>query len=141
MELDFTIFPSFLPSVTSVGRWMWAPDGCVSYFEMIGGCQPSSLSLSPPSDTNIQQCRTTRVPEVFCHQGGRRRYVFGQTSLLGAGSPSTQFGRAADGGTFGPLSCGHAVGGGGEWEAWGVGGNIWKVGVGAFRGALTVPVA
>ena len=105
MEPDFTIFSSFLPSVTSVGRWMFSADGCVSYFEMIGGCQPVQVSGAPTF-------RALPIPAGWPLAVPRYLLDFS----LGSSSPSTQkfqlsVGRAADGGTFGPLSCGHGVGG------------------------------
>ena len=117
MEPDFTIFSSFLPSVTSVGRWMFSADGCVSYFEMIGdrlavgvrgaGSSPRGLWVAgdrgllwdPATDTSLGSLPTSfhSVPSKFV-------------------------GRPADVGVFGRLSCGHAVGGGAEGPGgrWGV---------------------
>ena len=117
MEPDFTIFSSFLPSVTSVGRWMFSADGCVSYFEMIGdrlavgvrgaGSSPRGLWVAgdrgllwePATDTSLGS-----LPPSF-HS-----------------VPTKFVGRPADVGVFGRLSRGHAVGGGAEGPGgrWGV---------------------
>ena len=104
MEPDFTIFSSFLPSVTSVGRWMFSADGCVSYFEMIGdrlavgvrgaGSSPRGLWVAgdrgllwdPATDTSLGS-----LPASF-HS-----------------VPTKFVGRPADVGVFGQLSCGTAM--------------------------------
>ena len=109
-KLDFTIFPSFLPSVSLCGPMdVRAPDGCVSYFEMIGdrlavgvrgaGSSPRGLWVAgdrgllwePATDTSLGS-----LPPSF-HS-----------------VPTKFVGRAADVGVFGRLNRGHAVGGGAE---------------------------
>ena len=83
-KLDFTIFPSFLPSVSLCGPMdVRAPDGCVSYFEMIGGCQ--AVPVHPLTPLRYQHSVSQKRS-----MGGRTRYALGQTFLLGA-SASTQF--------------------------------------------------
>ena len=71
---------------------------------MIGGCQLVQVRGAPTF-------RVAPVPEVSQRLGGRLLDF-----SLGGSSPSTQkfqlsVERSADGGTFGPLSCGH-----GRWE-------------------------
>ena len=90
---------------------------------MIGGCQLVQVRGAPTF-------RVAPVPEVSQRLGGRLLDF-----SLGGSLPSTQkfqlsVGRAADGGTFGPLSCGH--GGRGAGEASGVVGGLTQL----FPGSL-----